>query len=78
MSFSFDPTNNKHLRDLLQSVGIKTAAALTLFNRERVRAVTFSTWISWTASPDSRDFAPLPDDELAHAQRAFADLLMPC
>ncbi|HEX7638897.1 MAG TPA: hypothetical protein VF457_10905 [Burkholderiaceae bacterium] len=78
MPSSTDTPNNEHLRDLLRRAGLKPAAAITLFNRGRAQPVAASTWNAWMAAPGSSHLKPLPDDELAHAQRAFVKLLMPC
>ena len=77
MSPGGDHPNNRSLRELLRRAGLKTAAAITLFNRGRRQPVAFSTWTGWIAPAGSALLAPLPDGELAHAQRVFGELLMP-
>ena len=70
-----DRPNNERLRPILVRAGLKPATAVT-FNRGRERPVGFSTWCAWTAPASAQQYLPLPDDELAHAQRVFAGLLM--
>lgn len=75
MNTPSDNANNARLREILARAKLLQPAAVAVFNRGREQPVGFSAWCAWTAAAGSAKQPPLPDDELAWAERAFADLI---
>jgi hypothetical protein len=66
------PPNNQHLRELVATLALPPAVALTVFNRGLNPAVSESTWKALMAEPGQANLQAVTDEQLTHAQQQFA------
>lgn len=64
---------NERLRELVESSGLSSAVAMTIFNRNLgPAALPESEWKALFADPGSERFRSLSDELLAHAVEQFS------
>lgn len=66
--------NNARLRVLITSRGLTQGAALALFNKGQLRAISESGWKAWLAAPDSVRWRQMDDPYVLHAEKVFGGI----